>query len=151
MKRALLALLAALLGCGPASAQKERPAEIPFELVHNEILVFAKLNGKGPFLMKVDTGTDPSVVDIHTALKLGLTVNPAGEEVEGGGTEEGTVYDTRFASVELEGISARDVDAFAGGMVAKIAKRLERPVIGILGHNFFVGRIVQLDYPKRRL
>jgi hypothetical protein len=150
-RRFLTCLLGLLLSCRLFAAETERPPEIPFELFHDEILVSAKLNGKGPYLMMIDTGTDPSTIDIGAALKMGLTVNPSGEEVEGGGTEEGTVYDTRFTVVELGSISARDVDALAGGMVAKTAKRLGRPVAGVLGHNFFAGRIVQFDYPKRVL
>jgi predicted aspartyl protease len=146
-----ISLLGLLLAAHLSGAPAERPPEIPFELVQNEIVVSAKLNGKGPYLMTIDTGADSSTVDISTALKMGLTVNPAGEEVEGGETEEGTVYDTRFAVVELGGISARDVDALAGGMVAKLAKRLGRPIAGALGHSFLAGRIVQFDYPKRVL
>ena len=136
-----------LLAAPMLSAEAERPPEIPIEIVRNEVLVFAKLNGKGPFLLKVDPGADPSLIDVHTAIKLGLALNPSGEE----GGEEGSVFDTRLASVELAGVAGRDVDAFAGGMIAKIAKRLERPVAGVLGHNFFSGRIVQFDYPGRRL
>lgn len=134
-----------------SAAPAEPAPEVPFELVGNQIVVSAKLNGKGPYLMTLDTSADSSTIDISAALKMGLTVNPAGEEVEGGETEEGTVYDTRFTVVELGGISARDVDALAGGMVAKLAKRLARPVVGVLGHNFLTGRIIQIDYPKRIL
>ena len=34
--------------------------EIPFEFVHNQIVVKVKIGGKGPFNMLVDTNTDPS-------------------------------------------------------------------------------------------
>ena len=138
-----------LLAAGRVSpAEVERPVEIPFELVQNQIVVSAKLNEKGPFLMTIDTGADTSSIDIGAALKIGMTVNPAGEGSE---IEEGTVYDTRFTVVELGGVSARDVDALAGGMVAKIAKRLGRPVVGMLGQGFFAGRIAQFDFPRRVL
>ncbi|MGH9441568.1 MAG: retropepsin-like aspartic protease [Thermoanaerobaculia bacterium] len=142
-------LLAAFAAARPVVA--ERPPEIPFELIQNQIVVSARLNEKGPFLMTIDTGTDMSTIDIGTALKIGLTVNPAGEEIEGGETEEGTVYDTRFSAVELGVISARDVDALAGGMVARLAKRIGRPIVGSLGHSFFAGRIAQFDYPRHVL
>jgi len=33
--------------------------EIPFEFLHNEIVVQVKVNGQGPFNMMLDTGTDP--------------------------------------------------------------------------------------------
>ncbi len=99
--------------------------------------------------MTIDTGADNSMIDIGAALKIGMTVNPAGEEIEGGETEEGTVYDTRFTVVEIGEISARDIDALAGGMVAKLAKRLGKPVVGTLGNGFLAGRIAQFDFPHR--
>ena len=148
----LLPALAAAAGLAAAGiAAAEAPPEIPFELVANQIVVSAKLNEKGPFLVTIDTSTDTSYIDIGAALKIGMTVNPAGEEIEGGETEEGTVYDTRFTVVEIGGISARDVDALAGGMVAKLAKRLGRPIVGTLGHSFLAGRIAQFDFPKHVL
>lgn len=145
----LLGLLSFLLEAPVSGAPAERPTEIPFELVQNQIVVSAKLNGKGPFLVTIDTGADNSMIDIGAALKIGMTVNPAGEEIEGGETEEGTVYDTRFTVVELGDISARDIDALAGGMVAKLAKRLGKPVVGTLGNGFLAGRIAQFDFPHR--
>ena len=32
---------------------------VPFEFLRNEIIVQVKVNGKGPFNMMLDTGTDP--------------------------------------------------------------------------------------------
>jgi predicted aspartyl protease len=148
MRNLVIGALSLLAATCVSAAEAERPPEIPFELVQNQIVVSAKLNEKGPFLMTIDTGTDTSTIDIGAALKMGLTVNPAGEGSE---IEEGTVYDTRFTVVELGDISARDVDALAGGMVAKLAKRLARPVVGSLGHSFLAGRIAQIDFPKRVL
>lgn len=145
----LLGMLGLLLEAPVSGAPAERPTEIPFELVQNQIIVSAKLNGKGPFLVTIDTGADNSMIDIGAALKIGMTVNPAGEEIEGGETEEGTVYDTRFTVVEIGDISARDIDALAGGMVAKLAKRLGKPVVGTLGNGFLAGRIAQFDFPHR--
>ena len=150
--RVLLPALAAAAGLAAAGiAAAEAPPEIPFDLVGNQIVVSAKLNEKGPFLVTIDTSTDTSYIDIGAALKIGMTVNPAGEEIEGGETEEGTVYDTRFTVVEIGGISARDVDALAGGMIAKLAKRLGKPIVGTLGHSFLAGRIAQFDFPKHVL
>lgn len=37
---------------------------MPFEFIRNEIVVQVKVNGKGPFNMMLDTGTDPSAIDL---------------------------------------------------------------------------------------
>src|SRR6266704_1236363 len=41
--------------------------EIPFELVHDQVLLEVKIGGKGPFTMLLDTDTDPSAIDLETA------------------------------------------------------------------------------------
>ena len=150
-RRIAFGLLLAVTLAPLAEVRAETPAEVPFKLVDNQIVVSAMLNGKGPYPVTIDTSSDLSTVDISAALKMGLTVNPAGEEVEGGETEEGTVYDTRFTSVELGQISTRDVDALAGGMVQKIARKTSLPIVGVLGNNFFSGRVLQIDYARHVL
>src|SRR5580765_3354090 len=76
----------------PGKAQ----VEIPFEFVHNQIVVEVKVGGKGPFKMLVDTNTDPSAIDIATARELGLAVGDKGTPVSGGGTEANTAHLTRL-------------------------------------------------------
>src|SRR6059058_6058937 len=46
--------------------------EIPFEFSHNQIVISVKVDGKGPFNMLLDTGTDPSAIDIAAAKDIGL-------------------------------------------------------------------------------
>ena len=67
------ALLFLLLAASAVFSQPGKPlAEIPFEFVHNQIVVQVKVGGKGPFNMLVDTNTDPSAIDVATARELGL-------------------------------------------------------------------------------
>src|SRR4029434_7923241 len=76
-----------VLACVYASAQVKSNAdvvEIPFEFYRNEILLQVKVNGKEPFNMMLDTGTDPSAIDLTTAKELGVELVPLGKPISGG-------------------------------------------------------------------
>jgi predicted aspartyl protease len=145
---ALIFLLLASVAVFSQPAGKAQ-AEVPFEFVHNQIVVQVKIGGKGPFSMLVDTNTDPSAIDTATAKELGLDVGAKGGQATGGGTETNIVFPTRFA-VELGGISARDVAA-ATVDLKKISERIGRPIQGVLGYSFLKDRIIQIDYPNSKL
>jgi predicted aspartyl protease len=126
------------------------PVEIPFEFVHNQIVVKVKVGGKGPFNMLVDTNTDPSAIDVATARELGLAVGDKGYPATGGGTEANTAYLTRLPSVELGSLAVKDVTA-ATINLAKISERMGGPIHGILGFSFLKDRIIQIDYPNSKV
>lgn len=126
------------------------PVEVPFEFVHNQIVVQVKIAGKGPFNMLVDTDTDPSAIDSATARELGLVVGSKGAAASGGGTEVNTVFPAKLQSVELGPITARDVPA-ATIDLTKISQRIERPIQGVLGFSFLKDRIIQIDYQNLKL
>ena len=82
--------------CAVSFAQVRTKApviEIPFDFYRNEIVVQVKVNGKGPFSMMVDTGTDPSAIDLVTARELGLKLDPIGKQASGGGTSVNLAYE----------------------------------------------------------
>jgi len=137
--------------CISGAAQTPKaPVEVPFEFLHNQIVVQVKVNGKGPLNMLLDTDTDPSAIDAATAKELGLQVGTSGTPASGGGTETSVVYPTRLASVELGGISAKDVVA-ATIDLSKIAKRIGKPIQGVLGFSFLKDRIIQIDYGNSKI
>jgi predicted aspartyl protease len=142
----LLCLVAAYANAQTAKA----PAEVPFEFVHNQIVVQARINGKGPFNLLVDTDTDPSAIDAATAKELGLQVGPSGAPATGGGKETNMVYPTRLASVELGSVTAKDVAA-ATIDLSKIGARMGKPIHGVLGFSFLKDRIIQIDYANSKL
>ena len=57
---------------------KETVIEIPFEFIRGAIVVQAMVNGNGPFSMMLDTGADPSIVELGTAKSLGLKIASSG-------------------------------------------------------------------------
>ena len=145
------ASLLILLSCFYSLAQeknKESPIEIPFDFYRNEIIVQVKINGKGPFSMMIDTGTDPSAVDLTTAKEIGLKLDSTGRQGTGTGTDKNLAYVTRFPLVEVGSLGAKDIWAAAIDL-SKVSARLGRPLHGVLGHSLLNGRVVQIDYPNR--
>ena len=144
----LLALVVILSVICPGEAQRPITfTEVPFEFVHNQIVVQAKVGGKGPFSMLLDTGTDSSAIDRKTADELGLKSSARGYPATGGGTETNIVHETWLPDVTVGSVKAKDVAA-ATIDLSKISERLGRPIHGVLGYSFLKDRIVQIDYPN---
>src|SRR5260221_1400844 len=92
------------------SAQsRSAPVEVPFEFVHNQIVVTVKIGGKGPYHMLVDTGSDPSAIDLATAKELGLGLDSRRYSATCGCNDTQTGQMTRLSSIELGSIVARDL------------------------------------------
>src|SRR5215510_638770 len=142
----LFCCLLITVGCF-AQVRGQQVIEVPFEFVRNEIIVQVKVDGKGPFNMMLDTGTDPSAVDLATAKELALKLSSAGGPVSGGGTDRNLAYTTRLPLVEVGGLTAKNVLALAIDL-SKVSERLGKPLHGVLGHSLLNGRIVQFDYPN---
>lgn len=134
---------------GRAQAAKN-VIEVPFEFVHNQIVIDVKINGKGPFKMLLDTDTDPSAIDLEAARELGLDVGQKGYQTTGGGTEANVSYLTTLNLVEVGTASAQKVAAAALDL-SKLAKQIGGPVRGVLGYSFLKDRIVQIDYANTKV
>ena len=145
----LFSLLAIANVCVFAQAKsKDQVIEFPFEFHKNEIILQVSVNGKGPFNMMLDTGTDPSAVDLTTARDIGLKLHPLGKPGTGGGTDVNLTYYTELPLVEVSSFTVKDVETLALDL-SKVSERLGKPLHGVLGHSVLNGRIVQIDYPNR--
>ncbi|MDQ3920085.1 MAG: retroviral-like aspartic protease family protein [Acidobacteriota bacterium] len=149
-KSILKIFLLTTLCCFGSSAQtsKGEAVEVPFEFYRNEIIVQVKIKGKGPYDMMLDTGTDPSAIDLSTAKEIGLKLSSAGHQGTGGGSGINLAYETKLPSLELGGLTATNVEAVAIDL-SKTSAALGKPIQGILGHSLLNHRVVQIDYPKR--
>jgi predicted aspartyl protease len=132
-----------------AQVESNKPVvEIPFDFYRDEIILQVKINGKGPFNVMLDTGTDPSAIDLTTAKELGLKLDPLGRQGAGGGTGVNLMYETKLPLVEVGDLTAKNVEELAIDL-SKVSERLGKPIHGVLGHSLLRGRVVQIDYPRR--
>jgi predicted aspartyl protease len=119
--------------------------EVPFEYFKNEILVQVQINGHGPLTMLLDTGTDPSAIDLETAESIGIRRSSKGQQGDGGGSDKNLAFDCKFKSLHLGGLTATNIDAAAIDL-RKISERMGKHIDGVLGHSLLNKRIVQFDY-----
>jgi predicted aspartyl protease len=124
---------------------------VPFVLVRNQIIVQASVNGKGPYSFIVDTGVTPSVIDRATAEAAGVAIDTSSSgQASGAGSGTMTVQRAPIGELTLSGVSFRDLDALAADL-SRLSARLEHPLHGILGDNFFEGRVITIDYAAQRM
>lgn len=143
-----LTLLSLVATVGAASAAEKVVGEVAFELVHDEIVIEVFINGRGPFRMMVDTGTTPSAIDTAVATKIGLRLGESAPG-SGAGTEAITAQETEFDELSLGTFRAKKVAA-ATTDLTKLKVKVG-PIDGVLGYSVLRGKIVQFDYPNRRL
>src|SRR5439155_17725424 len=152
-KSILLTVLTVLLSTSFLIVQaqnRQAPAEVPFEFIHNEIVVQVKIAGKGPYSMLIDTDTDPSTIDLATARELGLEQGSKSYPASGGGNDANVVTLTRLRVVELGSVTVKDLSAGTIDL-AKLSAKMGRPIHGVLGYSLLRNRIIQIDYPESKI
>lgn len=124
---------------------------VPFTLVKDQIVVQTSVNGKGPYAFLVDTGVTPSVIDRAVAEAAGVAIEPSRSgEVAGAGPGGKTVQRAPIRELTLSGVTFRNLDALAADL-SRLSSRLDYPLHGILGDDFFEGRVVTIDYSAERM
>ncbi len=123
-------------------------AEFPFEFCEGFLWVEVNVpQSKKPLNFLVDTGAGVSVINLSTARRIGLKL---GREVMVHGVQSMlTGYwqermSAKVGEVNLpHGYLAVDLD--------KLSSSCERPVDGLVGADFFRGRVVQIDFEAQRI
>jgi predicted aspartyl protease len=148
----LATLLIALFSCvcSSQSSNKQPIAEVTFAFDRTSIVIQVKLNGKGPFNMILDTGSDVATIDLATAKELGLNLKATGGQITGGGSEKPQVFLTQIAQVEIGSLASKNIYAVALDL-SRQSQVLGKPLHGVLGYSVLKNRVVQFDYPKRTI
>ncbi len=121
---------------------------VPFRLLHDEIIVRGTIEGHGPFNMMLDSGADPSVVNLETARQIGLKMSSTGQQGSGTGADHNLAYDCPLPVVEVGPLRVTHLTAVALDLT-KISQRLGEPIDAVLGYSLLNHRVVQFDYPAR--
>jgi hypothetical protein len=139
--RAVLSLLA-LFSLVLSSAARD----IPFDFVDGYILLHARV-GAQPVTLVLDSGASASVLSLQAArrlhLALGLPLPVNGVEAEG------TAFGMAPVRPEAQGVPLGEVSLAID--LRNAAQLCSEPVDGLIGADFFKGRVVQIDYAQQRL
>lgn len=142
--RVLVVMLAGVAMHAEGRAESRR-VEVGFASPKHQIVVKVKLGKQGPFSMLLDTGTNLSVIDAALARRLRALHEGEGAGVEPTADFERTMVDLRLGSLRADPVPAEALD------LGKISEKLGTHIDGVLGYSFLEGRIVQIDYRRRRL
>jgi len=150
----ILAISWAMSGLLISSCQAQSTIKktVPFQYVKNQILIETKLESTGQSLyMLLDTGVDPSVIDLKTAEAYDLEVETDDEgEAEGRGSDKVKVYPTVLDELYVGNEKFNAIEALALDM-SGLAKKLGSPIHGILGYSFIKGKIFRIDYQNKEI
>jgi len=144
-RTALIAIV--LTASGPASAAA---LTVPFDFSRHAIELTANVKGK-PLHVLLDTGVNPSVIDLGRATALGL---PLDRKAAGQGNGEGgkttAAIPTVIPSPNIGGHDFGNVEALATDLRA-LSKSYGRPLDGVFGYSFLSTNTVLIDYPSHTL
>jgi hypothetical protein len=143
------ALLCFVLATSVVLARGESPvAEFPFEYREGLLWVQVRVaERQEPLRFLLDTGAEVSVVNLDTAKRLRLTLGP---KVSVRGVHKSmTGYWPQTLCA-----TANDVvlpSSFLALDLSKLSRACEQSVDGLIGADFFRGRIVQIDFAAQKI
>lgn len=120
------------------------PLVLPAELTQNHVYVHARVNGKGPLALLVDTGATGLVLDKARAAELGLQ-GTGSMALRGAGEGKLESQLVALPSVELGGTEFRLETAETAPLTA-LSHREGRAIDGILGYELLAHYVVEFDY-----
>ncbi len=122
---------------------------IPFDFLHNQIVLRAQVDGQGPFNFIVDTGTRESILDASLARRLGLKLGPLVPVTGAGGGRamgrKGICRRLRVGDLPPGDLNIAALD------LSRVSRALGRPLHGVLGFGFLSSYVVEVDYFRRRI
>lgn len=135
------------------SARAGRPAgAIPFTLAPTRplTLVQVTINGRGPFLMALDTGASTTLLSPALAQATGVA---ATQTVQLGGAGGTTANGARIGRAQIRlGSLTRDGQAVAvADVLGPIRHVAGAPIEGVLGADMFRSGRITIDYGSNRL
>lgn len=145
---ARVGVVVALLFASIGTACADTPAfSLPFRFIDNRVFIEATVNGQGPFLFILDTGST-AVISDRAALRLHLNVKDGGVGHGVGAAAEhigATRIDARIGALRLRDIDAAVMTIDEPDVFGAI------PVDGVIGPEVFERMVVEFDYARHRL
>jgi Predicted aspartyl protease len=141
--RSLHYVAAVFASIGAAGAE---PLTVPFDFSQSEIVLAITVKGE-PVSVLLDTGVDPSAVDLALAEKLGLPLDKhdGGEAAGQGSADHAIVYPGKIENIAIAGRDFGSVDALASDL-SPLSVKLGRPLGAVLGYSFLKDQAVLIDY-----
>jgi len=144
-------LLSAFFSLVAGSTSLAASLETSFDFSRSVIGIDVSIKDRTLYAI-LDTGVDPSIINLADAEKLGLKVDRTNSG-EAGGFGEGpgaTVFPARIAGLSIRGHRFAAFDALAAD-TASLTGRDQRQLDAVLGYSFLSDKIVLVDYIAQKL
>lgn len=135
-----------ILSLGTRADAKDNAVQVPFVLQNGGIVLQVRIAGAGPFNMLLSTNTEVSKISLQVLNSLHLLPNVANDPTSV--NPDATILYRDLPNVQVGELKLSRLAALVFDP-QKISQRLDLPIDGILGYNFFEKRVVQIDYPNK--
>jgi hypothetical protein len=135
------------------AARAGRPADaISFTIAPSRPLTLVRVivNGRGPFLMALDTGASTTLLSPAFARAVGIETTQAVQLGGAGGTTAGGARIGR-AQIRLGGLTRDGQQVAVGDVLGPIRQVSGAPIDGVLGADMFGAGRITIDYGSNRL
>lgn len=123
-------------------------SEIPFTFEKGYVIVQATIQSQAPVEMVLGTGLEHSTFDGGMIGKYKLSLGYTFDDPKRCSLTDCTYTFSNIPNLTLGKL--KPVSLFMRlGTLEKVEKRIGRPVFGMLGADFFKGRVVQFDFAKK--
>lgn len=151
---AALTLTACAFPSGPAAAAIVLPGgtvELPVARVFDYFIVEATIEGRGPYSLLLDTGSDFITLDDSLKDAVEGLHRPAVRRIRGATGEYAHVEDgATIDTLRLGALTLRRVPVLFQE-VSALGETIAHPIDGLLGIGPFVDHVLELDYPNDRV
>lgn len=148
MRWLLCVILAVQVAIARGETTASTSSEFPFE--YREGLLWIKVaipQSEQQLNFLVDTGAGVSVINLNTAKRIGLKL---GRQVTVRGVDTMlTGYWQQHLSAKVGGV--RLPREYLAVDLEKLSRSCEQPVDGLVGADFFRGRVVQIDFDAQKI
>ncbi len=145
----VMMVLAAFLctPCVAKAATDDATSEVPFSFEKGHVIIQAKIKNEIPVEVILSTGAEHSTVDMGLTEKYKLQSGYAGEPPVTGKNDRiyffSIVPDVRVGGAKATSLSMRLVS------LSEVSKAVGREIFGVLGADFFKGRVIQFDFKNK--
>ena len=122
----------------------------PFELLANAIFIRASVNGRGPHLFAVDTGSTNSVIAAELSSELGIA---SGRQIRTSGAGSDSNMASMLEDLEfgLPGGVVRRTQGSTAISMAGLWPLIGQRIYGIAGYDILRPFVVEIDYAGRHI
>ncbi|MCB0460475.1 MAG: aspartyl protease family protein [Flavobacteriaceae bacterium] len=125
--------------------------EVEFRYIKNQIILPVFINDNGPYNMLLDTGVDPSVIDLQILKEIGVAIDSTDfGKAEGRGEDEVKVFPIVIDQLSIGDKEKHKLETLAMNL-SHLGDPLGIKLHGIIGYSYIKDKMFKIDYENHTL